>query len=364
MLINQKIEIVIGTKAQLVKMAPIMLTLDKMNIRYLFTLTGQHENTIDQLVSSFGLKKPDNQLIPNRETDNPIKLFKWFYLILKTILLTKNKNNVHIVLVHGDTLSTLIGAIYAKKIGAKLGHVEAGLRSFNLTNPFPEEIIRILVSRLTDYHYAPGNWAVSNLIKYKTEKINTVLNSIIDSINIATKSNSPSSDQKKKYGVASIHRFENLNKRKRLCFIIDSIIKHSRDIEIIFVLHPVTKEKLIKTKLFRKLQEAPGISLIDRMSYIEFSKLLVNARFLITDGGSNQEEAFYMGLPCLLMRAATERTEGIDNGVVLSEFNQNKVDQFLQHYKSRTWKLKPIPEISPSDIICNHLSTKIQMTKK
>ncbi|TCS41696.1 non-hydrolyzing UDP-N-acetylglucosamine 2-epimerase [Reinekea marinisedimentorum] len=356
-----KLEIVIGTKAQLVKMAPIMRELEQQSIPYKFTLTGQHENTINDLISSFQISTKPELFTTISERDTTNSVMKWFLSSMWKIAKEKKSPN-KIVVSHGDTLSTLLAAIYAKKIGAQFAHIEAGLRSFNIFNPFPEEIVRVLTSKLTTMHFAPGEWAANNIKSNSTSVINTKLNTIIDSLRyaLADKPEKTRNTNKSEYAVASLHRFENLKNGDRLLFIIDHIEKVSELVPVKFVLHPVTVKELKKRTLFERLEKNPRVELTERMNYVKFTHLLYDSNFLITDGGSNQEEAFYMGLPCLLMRSHTERTEGINsNNMELSNYNPDTIMQFAHKYSKYNWYIKNLENVYPSKVIVENLKKVI-----
>lgn len=186
--------------------------------------------------------------------------------------------------------------------------------------------------------------------------INTQANTILDSLRFACQE-LPVSDQGNKYAVVSIHRYENLSDRERFEGIMDCLVMVAKQIPLKFILHPVTEIKLRKTDWYEKLEVITGITLENRMDYITFSRLLMGSRFLISDGGSNQEEASYMGLPCILMREKTERQEGLSDNVVLSNYDQNVVNTFVQRHINEKWHMKALPEIYPSRVIVDHLVT-------
>lgn len=360
-----KIHIVIGTKAQLIKMAPIMEEFQKQKIDYNFVFTGQHKETIKELIDVFGLKKPDYILYEGKDITKISQMFIWsIRCLIKTI---KNKKDIFgsnkegIVLVHGDTFSAILGARMAKIAGLKVGSVEAGLRSFDLFNPFPEEIIRLRLSRLTDYHFCPGDFAFQNSKKYKGEKINTKLNTLYDSFQLVLKNKNKITVDlpKEKYCLVSIHRFENLFNKERFDFIIKTIEKVSEDIRVLFILHKPTEEKLIQTGYFDRLKNNKNIELRPRYDYFKFIRLLIDSEFLITDGGSNQEETSYLGKPCLVMRKTSERKEGVGDNVIISEYSPKIVDSFISNY-SKFEKKDKKSIFSPSKIIVNRIKKDFQ----
>jgi len=180
------IHILLGTRAQLIKMAPVMQALHRENIPYNFIFTGQHQDTIEELRKSFQIKEPDVTLYRGRDIVSIVSMIVWSVTILVKTLFTKKEIFKHdskgIVIVHGDTISTLLGALMGKLSGLKVGHVESGLRSFKLFQPFPEELTRIATFTLCDYFFCPGAWAVNNVKKYTGKKINTRMNTLFDTL--------------------------------------------------------------------------------------------------------------------------------------------------------------------------------------
>lgn len=355
------IHIFLGTKAQLIKMAPIMRQLQKRNIEYNFVFSGQHQATINDIQSEFGIKKPDYVLYRGPDITGIFQMLIWSLKVLSHTLRHKEKvwkgDQQGIVLNHGDTFSTLLGALTARISGLKSAHVESGLRSFNIFHPFPEEVTRRAVFQLSSIFYAPGDWAIENLKSYSGEKINTHQNTLRDALSLAQSQIESCSVQipQQSYGIISIHRFENLFFESRLKKII-SIIDHlSQKSHLLFILHKPTEKKLKQYGLLEKLADNPNIELRPRYSYFEFIKLVKQSRFVITDGGSNQEECFYLGKPCLIMRKATERQEGIGLNAVISSYDKDVCEEFIDGLQSRTIPENVIPT-SPTDIIIDHLA--------
>lgn len=348
--------ILIGTKAQLVKMAPVIQVLEQRDIPFKFVLTGQHSETMDDLISAFCIRKPDDVLVEQGESDTSIKLLKWLILTFKAARKRIYfRQSPKALLVHGDTLSTLIGAMLGKLYRIPVAHIEAGLRSFNYFHPFPEEIVRLLVSRLVQYHYCPGEWACNNLNGRSGVIINTKYNTLLDSLNYAKKTKM--AYEYSYFAVVSLHRYENLSNRKRFDFIMNQVIEISKKIKLKFILHPITRHRLNSTHWMQRLTSQHGIELCQRMDYVKFVGVLSQSQFLITDGGSNQEEAFYMKIPCLLMRQHTERQEGIGSNVVLSHYNQEVIHNFVNNNlnNSKQEGINIAETLSPSDRIVDHL---------
>ncbi len=355
------IHVFIGTKAQLIKMAPIMRELQDRNIDYNFVFSGQHQATIDDIRSEFGVKKPDYILYKGEDITGIIQMFFWMIRVLLTTWRNRQavwrKDKRGIVLNHGDTFSTLLGSISAKLCGLDNAHVESGLRSYNILHPFPEEITRRLTFLLTDVYLAPGQWALKNLKRYNGVKIDTQYNTLIDAL-------STSSDTIQsididipayKYGIVSTHRFENIFSKRKLERIVEIIEAASEQHRLLFILHKPTLKNLTKHNLYDRLANNPNIELRPRYSYFEFIKLVHHSSFVMTDGGSNQEECHFMGKPCVILRHATERQDGIGHNAELSKLQTSAIKSFLSNLEKYE---KPVISAakSPSSIIVDSIS--------
>lgn len=349
----------VGTKAQLIKIAPIMRSLQDRGIEYNYIQSGQHKDTMDDILDNFQLtRKPDVYLYSGDDITGVFQMGRWALGIMRKFgtgpelsrIFRGDRNGV--VLNHGDTVSTLLGSLLARRQGLKSAHIESGLRSFNVFHPFPEEITRLLTFRLSDYFFAPGDWAMENLAGYAGIRVNTQHNTLYDSLSCTP--NESRSDGEKPFAVVSIHRFENIFSRKRLKFIVDCLLDSDDRVVKRFILHKPTRKKLLQFGLYQALEEHPGIELHPRYDYFRFVSMLKNAEYLISDGGSNQEESFYLGLPCLLMRKATERNEGLGKNVVLSRYDRQLITDFIRDHER--YRLPPLQlQERPTDIIIRTL---------
>ena len=237
---------------------------------------------------------------------------------------------------HGDTITTWWAALLGKLFRCKVMHIEAGLRSFKLFDPFPEEINRIITSRLADIYICPGESSLMNLKKYRGEKINTSYNTQADTIDFGLK-NCDKAELKlpeKKYVVASIHRYENIFNKERLEHIAGLLEKIAKKFIVIFVLHPATSDQLDKLGLRSRFEKNKNFELVKRFEYLPFIKLIKHAEFVVTDGGGNQEELYFMGKPTLLFRHTTERPDELGKTAVLSKLEEPIVEKFIHQYKN------------------------------
>jgi UDP-N-acetylglucosamine 2-epimerase (non-hydrolysing) len=353
------VHIVIGTKAQLVKMAPVMANLANSGIQYNFIYTGQHRATIEDMLSDFGLKNPDIILYDCKDITSIFMMVVWTFQLLivaffkKKLIFQGDKKGI--VLVHGDTVSTLLGALMGKIAGLKVGHVESGLRSFNIFHPFPEEITRILTFRLSDILFCPGKWALDNVSQLKKVKVNTVENTLYDCINLwCQKDERIDHIPTYNFVLVSIHRFENIFSRKRLEVIVNILEIISNYYNLIFILHKPTEKKLKQMLFFDRLKNNKFIEFRERYNHSDFVALLKKCNFVVTDGGSLQEETYFLGIPCLLLRKTTERMEGIGLNVVVSNYDIDVVKNFCEKYQFLNL-IKIKKEFSPSQLIVNEV---------
>jgi UDP-N-acetylglucosamine 2-epimerase (non-hydrolysing) len=261
------------------------------------------------------------------------------------------------MIVHGDTVSTYMGARIGKKLGMSVCHVEAGLRSHNIFNPFPEEIDRLLTSQIARMHFAPGEEAAKNLKSAKGKIINTKQNTLLDSLrfsySVPVEGNITQIIQED-YFVFVMHRQENLANRILVCAVVEQIVTAAKERKCVIILHQITKNTLQSMNLLHSLEENSNIVMLPRVDYFDFMKLLYHAKFVITDGGSNQEELYYMGKPCLIMRKTTERNEGLGQNAKLYGGETSEIGEFIASYEKY---IRPeiSSEVCPTKMIVDSL---------
>lgn len=379
------IHIIIGTKAQFIKMAPVMKKLESRKIPYNFVNLGQHSATVARLAGQFGFFNEDFRVLEpfssflfgagkggkrlhlDQDISTLFNFFRWFIRLL--IMLTFRpgylrkvvfRSSGGVALIHGDTVSTFIGLLMAKRVGLKVAHIESGLRSWNFLHPFPEEFIRVVCMKYSDYLFSPSDEALENLAKMEIsgQMFSTGRNTGIDAARLILEDElhnvNPRSriSQEKPYVLVSIHRFENLYSMKRWEFIINTIEEVSKKFKVMFVMHGSTEKKINKKAVTSQVSGA--INYLRLQDYITFLEFIKYAEFVITDGGSVQEECYYLGKPCLIMRKRTERSEGIGENGVLGRFNNNVIENFVKDYKNFRRNVVT-PESSPSDLLIDEV---------
>jgi UDP-N-acetylglucosamine 2-epimerase (non-hydrolysing) len=356
----------VGTTAELIKVFPIMQELNKQGVAYKIIASGQNKLDVD-ILEKTGIEPISIQLSDKGINQSVFGLLSWFVTTLvKSLFRLKSffqkdcKNSY--LLVHGDTISTVMGAVIGKLYRLKVVHIEAGLRSFNYFKPFPEEIDRMIVSKLTDIHCCPNEWSLKNVENKKGLKINTVQNTLLDGLNYALNVNVNSALydklKDKDFFIFVYHRQENLFNEERMRHIFKKIVNYSREnMTCLLVLHDPTKEALLKADLLEKIKKEKSIVTSKRFNYFEFMKLLNAAKFIVTDGGSNQEESYYFGKPCLILRNETERNEGLGENAILSKFDDGIIDYFLSSHETYQRGFVEV-DVTPSRKIVNALLSK------
>ncbi|MEM7032857.1 MAG: UDP-N-acetylglucosamine 2-epimerase [Chloroflexota bacterium] len=338
------IHIFVGTKAQFIKMAPIMQELDQRGIAYNFIDAGQHAGLTGSIVSQFQLRNPDISLRTDK-TNITTKRHAILWTLQNIFNIIWQKKKVYqaifqsqpgICLIHGDTLTTLLSLLYAKRCGIQVGHVEAGVRSFHLFDPFPEEIIRLIASRFSDYLFSPSPEAYQNLSKmgHAAKTIDTGANTILDTVRYAQKNLNGQAETKQPYAIVTIHRFETIHSRSRLTLILNLLDQISETHRVIFVQHGPTRLQLDRFGFSDRLEQNQNIEIIPLQPYLTFIQLITEAEFVITDGGSIQEECYYLNIPCLIMRAKTEHAQGEGTNIRLANFDQTQINAFLEGYQN------------------------------
>lgn len=319
----------------MIKLAPIMLELDARGVQYYFIDSGQHSVTTSTLRKTFGIREPDSTLYSGKDISSVFNALTWatkllFKAILKRDDLVKNLfPRKGLCIVHGDTLSTLIGTLLARLARINVVHIESGLRSWKYLDPFPEEIIRIIVMRLASVLIPPSDEAYLNLAKMKTtgDIIKIDGNTVYDAIMIPSLPPPGIHIPQKGYILATCHRLETITSRKRLNQVIQLIERISEKYNVIFVVHKSTNHQMKKHKI--KIERTDRVTIVEQLDYLYFSYLLKASEGVIADGGSIQEECAHLAKPCLIIRNATERKDGIGETAILWKFNPNNEQKFI-----------------------------------
>jgi len=313
-----KILVVIGTRPEAIKMAPLIVELKNHyeQIETVILTTAQHRGMLDQMLDVFKIL-PDYDL--DIMTDNQSlssvtsKILSGMDVIIRT-------EGPSMILVQGDTTTTFAASLAAFYHKVKIGHIEAGLRTNDKYNPFPEEMNRTLVSALADLHFAPTEWTRDNLLKQgiSHEDITVTGNTVIDALFQILEQNCQLDVDltlnEDKLILVTAHRRENFGRPlTNICEAIKLLLQRHSDIEVIYPVHPNPNVAEI---VYTKLGKQHRVHLIEPANYASFVHLMNRSYLILTDSGGVQEEAPSLGKPVLVLRSETERPEGIEAGTV------------------------------------------------
>ena len=365
---QRKLFFFIGTEAELIKLFPVMWQLTQKGVPYAIIASGQNDLKTSSVLQALNGGRVDLELSDEKTIRKTAAgLLAWYFSTWRSAkarlaaAFGADALRGGVMVVHGDTVSTMMGAYLGRSLGMKVAHVEAGLRSHNWLSPFPEEIDRVLTSHKATLHFAPGPEAVENLRKarVKGRVVDTEYNTIIDSLaysrSVPCKNEAVQALQDgTPYFVFVMHRQENLVNKKLVEAMIARVTVQARTVRCVMILHKPTEVTLAQMGILEKLQSDPQFTLLPRVEYFDFMKLLDGAAFVITDGGSNQEELAYMGKPCLIMRDRTERSDGLGESARLYGGDLQAVDDFVRDY-TRYRRPAVTPAQSPAACIADAL---------
>lgn len=345
---------VIGTRAQFIKVAPVLRAMKDQGLPYTLIYTAQHRENIDEILGIYQLPQPDVVMYHRAEANTKSSFLRWFTTLFIEILFRTKKYipEPGLLFTHGDTFTAWLAALMGKRSGCIVVHIESGCRSFNLLSPFPEEISRLITFAMTDIYLCADEWAINNLKRYGGEKVNMGANTILDGVRYALSfpRDSRFDFEDQPYAVVSIHRFENIFTTRFTDFILPILKEISESNKLIFTLHPTTRERLRALGKFDELASCPNIQLHERFGFVDWINICNKAAFVISDGGSNQEELSYLGVPTLLFRNETERQEGLDKNIVVSKFDREIIKQFVENPGKFHTEPAP-PDAQPSQAI-------------
>ncbi|CDR62068.1 non-hydrolyzing UDP-N-acetylglucosamine 2-epimerase [Staphylococcus schweitzeri] len=313
----KKIMTVFGTRPEAIKMAPLVKALEKDDmLEPIVVVTAQHREMLDSVLKTFEIKpKYDLNIMKSGQTLSEITS--------KSI--TQLEQVIHIekpdmVLVHGDTMTTFAGGLAAFYNQVPVGHVEAGLRSYDKYSPFPEEINRQLVGVIADLHFAPTKNAARHLLKEgkKSESVVVTGNTAIDAMRYTVdknyKSNIINQYRDKKFILMTAHRRENIGMPMKNIFkAVKRLVDENTDLALVYPMHKNPQVRKVAQKI---LGNHERIALIEPLDVLDFHNFAKQAYFILTDSGGIQEEAPSFNKPVLVLRNVTERPEGVEAGTL------------------------------------------------
>lgn len=361
---KKKVMEIFGTRPEAIKMAPLIKAIEKEeSFESVVVVTAQHREMLDQVLELFEIiPKYDLNIMRNGQTLTDVTTH-----ILQELGTIISEEKPDIILVHGDTTTTIATSLSAFYHQVKIGHVEAGLRTWDKYSPFPEEVNRQLTDILSDIYFAPTEQSKENLLaeNHKAENIFVTGNTAIDAMKYTI-----SKDRTEKYKLdfkdkrivlVTMHRRENLGTSMMNVFqAINRLVEKHQDIQVIF---PIHKNPKVRQRAEEFLVKVDRIKIIEPLDVIDFHNLMNQAHIIMTDSGGIQEEAPSLGIPVLVLRDATERPEGVTAGTLrLVGTEENNVfqaaDELLindREYKKMTNASNPYGDGRASNRIINVL---------
>ena len=329
----QKIACVVGARPNFVKMAPLLRELESRGADCTLIHTGQHydKSLSDVFFEDLDIRQPDISLgigsgTHGQQTARVLEA-------IEQVLIEKQFDTLVVV---GDVNSTMAATLAAAKLGVSVAHVEAGLRSFD--RGMPEEINRIVTDSISDHLLVSEPAGVENLLREGQDesKIKLVGNIMIDTLlsrlDAARERDVPTrlGVTPKEYAVVTLHRPSNVDDQETLAGIVAALAEIAKNVPIVFPIHPRTKKQLETFDLLSDVEKCPGIQFSGPLGYLDFLSLTSSARLIVTDSGGLQEESTALCVPCLTMRANTERPITVDEGS--STLIGNDANLLRKHY--------------------------------
>lgn len=352
---KKNILVVFGTRPEVIKLAPVILELKKHNDKYnvIVCNTEQQKELSNQTLSYFNLKADINLdcMKPNQS------LLEVQTRILTGLNSVFSSNKIDAVIVQGDTMTVLCGALAGFYNKLPVFHVEAGLRSYDIYEPFPEEVMRQMTSRVAELNFAPTEKNRQALLKENIaeEKIHVVGNTVIDALFCLSEETMKSASEffkshkievNDKIVLITAHRRENHGERiDRILDAIEHLAKQYSEHTFVIPVHPNPN---VKNKIYSRLENYQNIRLLTPLDYPNLVYLMKNAKLILTDSGGIQEEAPSFGCPTLVMRYETERQEGIDAGVsILVGADYDKIVSESEKVLSKSRESSRLKAVNP-----------------
>lgn len=313
----KKVLLVFGTRPEAIKMCPLVKELEKREtFETVVCVSGQHKEMLEQVLNCFDITA-DYNLSVMRKNQN---LFDITVNVLNSLKEVMEAEKPDVVLVHGDTSTTFAASLCAFYLNIPVGHVEAGLRTYDIKSPYPEEFNRQAVSIIAKYHFAPTEKSYDNLLREGKDPLNIYItgNTVIDALKTTV-----DKDYRNEYIdwakgsrliLLTAHRRENLGEPMRNIFkAVKRIVNDFDDVKVVYPVHLNPKIRQIADEI---LSNEDNIRLIEPMEVIDFHNFINNSYMVLTDSGGIQEEAPSLGKPVLVLRDTTERPEGVEAGTL------------------------------------------------
>lgn len=373
----KKIITIFGTRPEAIKMAPLVKELEKREgIESKICVTAQHREMLDQVLELFDIK-PDFDLNIMKTKQSLTGITNRILEGLETIF---KEEKPDMILVHGDTTTTFSSALAAYYQQIKVGHVEAGLRTFNKYFPFPEEMNRKLTGAISDLHFSPTKGAKNNLLREGIDEKSIYItgNTVIDAMLHTVEDNYVFENEElnkidfknKKVIMITAHRRENWGEGiSNICEALNEIVDKNKDVELVYLVH---LNPIVKDMVYKKLGGKERIHLLNPLDTKETHNLMNKCFMVMTDSGGLQEEAPHLGKPVLVLRDVTERPEAVEYGTVkLVGTDKEKIiregNELINNkeaYEKMSKAVNPYGDGKASERICDAIMKYFNLSKK
>lgn len=360
-IIVKEIYFFIGTEAELMKMFRVIQEAKQRGYDCKIVSNGQNDITNSHFLEITGGKIDIDLTRYASKEKNSVGYLKWFIKTEKlgvkvmSEIMKMNPDNPKLLVVHGDTLSTLMGARIAAKSKMPYVHVESGLRSYSMLSPFPEEIDRYFSSKKSLINFCPKEEYAKYAKKaFKGKSVNTHYNTGIETLLYALENNKNSSLKRpieEPYFLLAIHRQENLMNNKFLKNTFKAVLELSKKMKCLFIYHEQTKNALVRCGIWEDFEKAENVVIVPRQNYFSFINCVTESEFVIADGCGNQQEFYYLGKPYLIMRTKVEEnSEGLGRNAKVFGGDFENVVKFYEEYQKYKYDMI-IPNAMPSNVI-------------
>lgn len=346
-----------GTTAEAIKLAPVARRLDRKGIEVQHWVTQQHTESLRKAMPELGFPAPAEIIADGfrgKPLKSPVQMVGWMFDVARWSVrnirrIRKSLPAGSVVVVHGDTMTTVLGTFIGRRLKVPVAHIEAGLRSGNWRHPFPEELDRRIVGKFAHIHYVPTEEAAQNLASQR----NVVLthgNTAKDAVRDAAKDTDADTQP---YGLVLLHRFEFISNSALVTETLKTLDRHS-PLSLRLIVDAYSRDAIEQTISDLGLTK---FEVMPKLEHSQFVAALRAASFVVTDSGGIQQEAAVFGIPTLVHRKVSESREGIGTSALLSGWDQEVVADFLA--RAEDYRVRDVdPGASPSDIIVDDLISR------
>lgn len=359
------IAIIAGTTAELIKLGPVMRAIRDEGGTYALWNTAQHVQGMSETLADLGLPEPDRHLVPpraQRQVVSSLQVPGWAARVMSHAVRNAKRLRAELragpgrplVVVHGDTFTTVLGALIGRILRVDVAHVEAGMRSGSIMHPMPEELNRRAVARLARIHFAPTANEVANLRRERARGaiVDTGANTVVDAVRLIMSDREPAVDLPVVFGLVTLHRHEMLKNAEVFGETLRALRESSRTTPLVMPAGATERRRIDELGLaglfddrFRMIAKAP---------YAEFLPILARASFVVTDSGGLQQECGILGLPCAVQRETTESLQGVGENLLVTGLDMDRLRAFLSGWEGYRRRSK-LDEFHPTRVIMDRL---------